>query len=287
MDSIDRSLAEISRKVSVADRTSPSSACRESEDDDLDLFYKRQGSESSDQDAPTSQQAEVFRGIHQRVHDRESEQYYGSTSALCLILSSRRGLENMLGMSQVKGNGPVTALVASDISLRTELRNLYDTFPSVDGWSEPDFSSDGKAVCGPPRSFINTVIDSFLSNINTARPVFLESRLKLAIERSDSGHVDESPNARNLCFSNIILLTLGLKSKLARHDHSDGNGMDDDLLMSFWKNSRRAFSHLDTYLEPRLINVQALATFVSNQNAIPPPLMDRSFFTKRKPSDIT
>ena len=286
MDSIDRSLAEISRKVSVADRTPRSSLSRECEDDDLDLFYKRQESESSDQDAPTSQQAEVFSGIHQRVHDRESEQYYGSTSALCLIQSSRRCLEKILVMSQAKGNGPVTALVASDTSLRTELRNLYDSFPFVDGCPEPDFSSDGKAVSSPPRSFIHTVIDSFLSNINAARPVFQESRLKVAIEHSDSGQVDESPNARNLCFSNIILLTLGLKSRLARRDHSNGNGMDDDLLMSFWKNSRRAFSHLDAYLEPRLINVQALTTLVSNQNAILPPLVDRSFFTRRIQSDI-
>ena len=139
-------------------------------------------------------------------------------------------------MSHVKGNGPVTALLARDISLRTELRNLYDSFPFVEGAPEPDFSSDGKAVSGTPRSFIHTVvIDSFLSNINTARPVSQESRLKLAIEQMDSGQVDESLNTRNLCFSNIILLTLGLKSRLPRRDNSNGNGMDDDLLMSSLK----------------------------------------------------
>ena len=271
----------------MAERTSPCSAVHASEDDDFDLFYRRQESESSEQDDTTSQQAETLRGIHHGFHNHKSEQYYGCTSALCLIQSSRRGLEKILGISQVKGDRPVTALVARDISWRTELQNLYDSFPFVDGFTEPDFSSDGKAVPGPPRSFIHTVIDSFLSNINTARPVFQESRLKLAIEHNDSGQVDASLNARNLCFSNIILLTLGLKSRLARRDHSNGNGMDDDLLMSFWKNSRRAFSHLDTYLEPRLINVQALATLVSNQNKIPPPLVDRSFFTKHKQSDTS
>lgn len=188
-------------------------------------------------------------------------------------------------MGQVKRNGPLTALVASDVALRTELRALYNSYPFVEDCPEPDFSSDGKAVSGPPRSFIHTVIDSFMTSINTARPVFQESRLRLAIEDNDSDEVNESSNARNLCFSNIILLTLSLKSSLARRDHSNGNGMDDDLLMSFWKNSRRAFSHLDTYLEPRLINVQALATLVSNQNAIPPPLIESSFSTKRNQSD--
>lgn len=282
MDSIDRSLAEISRRVSVADHTSPSSASRECEDDDLDPFYRRQESECSEQDATTSQQAG---GLHQTSHNGESHQRYESTSALCLIQSCRRGLEKILGMGQVKRNGPLTALVASDVALRTELRALYNSYPFVEDCPEPDFSSDGKAVSGPPRSFIHTVIDSFMTSINTARPVFQESRLRLAIEDNDSDEVNESSNARNLCFSNIILLTLSLKSSLARRDHSNGNGMDDDLLMSFWKNSRRAFSHLDTYLEPRLINVQALATLVSNQNAIPPPLIESSFSTKRNQSD--
>ena len=262
LDSIDRSLADISREISGADYASPFPASRELEDGDLEGLCTRQESESLEQD-------EKFCKIHQGFRHRESEQYYRSTSALCLILSSRRSLEKLLGMSHVKGNGPVTALLARDVSLRTELRNLYDSFPFVEGAPEPDFSSDGKAVSGTPRSFIHTVvIDSFLSNINTARPVSQESRLKLAIEQMDSGQVDESPNARNLCFSNIILLTLGLKSRLPRRDNSNGNGMDDDLLTSFWKNSRRAFSHLNTYLEPRLINVQALATLVSFEDAI-------------------
>ena len=172
--------------------------------------------------------------------------------------------------------------MASDISLGTELRDLHDSFPFIDDCPDPDSSSDGKEVSGPPRSLMHTVIDSFMSNIDIARPVFQDSRLKSAIEKHDSGQVDESPTARNLCFSNIILLTLGLKSRLARRDHSNGNGMDDDLL----KNSRRASSHSDTYLEPRLINVQALATLISDQNTIHSPLVDRSFHNQRKQSDI-
>ena len=270
--SIDQSIATISRRISSADHT-PSSASRASEVDDLDLFYTRQELENSEHDTTNSQPAEAFRIIHRRFDDSECE--YGSTIALSLIESCRRGLGEILGTCQVLGNGPVTTFTAKDASLKTELQMLYDSFPFLNSCRDPDFSSDGKAISSPPRSFIHTVIDCFLSHINTATPIFDESRLRVAIEHNDSGLVSEFMEAKSLCYSNIILLTLGLKSRLARRNCSNGNGMDDDLLMSFWKNSRRAFGHLDNYLGPRLINVQALATLVSWQHTISSPLVNR------------
>ena len=284
LDSIDQTLANLTQAFFSTDQTSHS-ASRASEVDDLDLFVRRPDSESSDQDTTISQQGEILPGIHQKIRDCGSEQYYGSTSALCLVLSSRRVLGEILGANQAKRNGPVTALATKVTSLRTELQHLYDSFPFVNSCREPNFSSDGKAVSSPPRSFIDTVVDCFLSNINSTRPIFQESRLKSAIEHNDSGQVSESMEGRDLCFSNIILLTLDLKSRLARRSHSKGNGMDEDLLMSFWKNSQRAFGHLSTYLEPRLVNVQALATLVSFQNTISPPLVACSFGTKSKQVD--
>lgn len=284
LDSIDQTLANLSQAFSSTDQTSLSTS-RASELDDLDLFVRRQESETSDQDTTTSQQGEVFPGIHQRLNDCGDEQYYGLTSGLCLIVSSRQALGKLLGANQAKGNGPVTALATKVTSLRTELQTLYDSFPFVNSCREPDFSSDGKAVSSPPRSFIPTVVDCFLSNINTTRPIFLESRLKSAIEHNDSGQVSESTEGRYLCFSNIVLLTLGLKSRLARRNHSKSNGMDDDLLMSFWNNSRRAFGHLDTYLEPRLVNVQALATLVSFLKHNPATF--RSLFIRHKANKLT
>ena len=239
--------------------------------------------EKSEQDTTTSQPGEVFRVIHRRVDDRECE--YGSTATLSLIESSRRGLGEILGTCQVKGNGPVTTLAAKDVPFKTELRILYDSFPFLDSCREPDFSSDGKAISSPPRSFIHTVIDCFLSHVNTTKPIFSEPRLRLAIEHVDSGRVSESMEARSLCFSNIILLTLGLKSRLARRNGYNGNGMDDDLLMSFWNNSRRAFGHLESHLEPLLINVQALATLVSFQHTISPSLFNHSSYMIRKQID--
>ena len=270
LDSIDQSIATISQRFSSTENTSPSTS-RASEEDDLDLFYTREELDGSEQHIANSQQGEVFRAIHQKFDNRGGEQYYGSTAALSLILSSRRGLGEILGTCHIKGKGPVTTLAAKDASFRTELRVLYDSFPFLDSCREPDFSSDGKAISSPPRSFIHTVIDCFLSHVNTTRPIFQELKLKTAIEHNDSGLVYESMEARSLCFSNIILLTLGLKSRLARRNGCEGNGMDDDLLMSFWNNSRRAFGHLESYLEPRLINVQALATLVSSQHTLMSP----------------
>lgn len=259
LDSIDQSIAKISRRLSSADQTSPS-ASFESEVDDLDRFYTRLELDSSEQYATDSQQGEILHVIHQKFDSREGEQEYGSTAARCLIESSRRALGDMLGACQVKPSGLVSTFLSKDASFRTELKELYDAFPFRESCREPDFGSDGKSVSSPPRSFIHTVIEGFLSHVNTTRPIFQESKLNLAIEHTDSGHVSESTEARSLCFSNIILLMLGLKSRLARRSHCEVNGMDDDLKMSFWKNSRRAFGHLENYLEPRLINVQALAT---------------------------
>ena len=280
--SIDQSIATISRRISSADHT-PSSASRASEVDDLDLFYTRQGSENSEQDIRPSQLGEVFHIISRRFDDSECE--HGSTVALSLIESCRRDLGEILGTCQGKGNGQMTAFTAKDASLKTELQILYDSFPFLNSCRDPDFSSDGKAISSPPRSFIHTVIDCFLSHINTATPIFDESRLRVAIEHNDSGLVSEFMEAKSLCYSNIILLTLGLKSRLARRNCSNGNGMDDDLLMSFWKNSRRAFGHLDNYLEPRLINVQALATLVSFQHTILSPPVNHSSYMIQKYTD--
>lgn len=191
MDSIDRSLAEISRKVSVAEHNTPSAASGEFEDDDLDLCHRRLQSESSEQDATTSGQAEGFSGIHHDFPNRDSNRHHTPTSALCLIQSSRRSLKKILGTSPFKGNGQVTALLASNDPLGTALRDLCDSFAFAERGPEPDFSCDNKPVSGPPPSFIRIVIASFLSNVNIARPVFQESRLRLAIERHISAQVDE------------------------------------------------------------------------------------------------
>ena len=282
LNSIDLSIAQISRKLSSADQASPS-ASSASEVDDLDRFYTRLDLDNLEQNATNLQQGEILHIIRRKFDGGERD--YGSLAALCLIESSRRVLGDILGICQINGSGPVSTFLSKDASFRAELKDLYDAFPFQENCREPDFGSDGKAVSSPPRSFINTVIEGFLSHVNTTRPIFQESKLKLAIEHTDSGHVSESMEARSLCFSNIILLMLGLKSRLARRNHSDSSGMDDDLKMSFWKNSRRAFSHLENYLEPRLINVQALATLVSFQPTISRPLLDHSSGTTQKEVD--
>ena len=205
----------------------------------------------------------MFLAVHQKYDDRGGERYYGCTAALSLLESSRGVLGELVENNEIRGKSPLASLVAKDASFKSELRSHYESFPFLDSCREPDFSADGKSVASPPRSFLDSVIDCFLNEINSTRPIFQESRLKEAIDQHYTSDASEAIEARSLCFSNIILLTLGLKSRSVRRHCSDRREMDDDLLLSFLKNSRRAFGQLDNYIEPRLINVQALATLVS------------------------
>ena len=262
LESIDQSVATISRRLSSASQT-PTLVVGSPETFQNDLFCSEKQSQTSDTEKRSSQRQDTYRPMHRKLDDWGGERYYGSTAALSLIESSRRILGEILGDSEVKINSPVCDLVTRDHLLRTELQNLFDSFPFLESCREPDFSVDGKAVSHPPRSFINSVLDTYLDTIHVTRPVFNEVCLRSAIEQHNAGNDVEPVEATKLCFNNIIILTLGLKLGQRRCSEPDSHGMDDDILLSFLKNSRRAFGYLSLFLEPRLRNVQALATLVS------------------------
>lgn len=262
LESIDQSVATISQRLSSAAQ-SPTQVTSSLEAYQSDLFYSEKQSEISDAENQSPQRQETYRPIHRKFDDRGGERYYGSTAATSLIESSRRILGEILGDSEAKNNSLVCDLVTKDHLLKTELQNLFDSFPFSESCPEPDFCADGKAVSHPPRSFINSVLDTYLDTIHVARPVFQEACLRSAIEQHNAGKDVEPVEATKLCFNNIIILTLGLKLRQRRCSEPDSHDMDDDLLLSFLNNSRRAFGHLRLFLEPRLGNVQALVTLVS------------------------
>ena len=262
LESIDQSVATISQRLSSATQT-PTLVTSSPEAYQSDLFCSEKQSQTSDAENKSSQRQETYRPIHRKFDDRGGERYYGSTAAVSLIESSRRILGEILGNSEAKNNSSVCDLVTRDHLLKTELQNLFDSFPFLESFQEPDFSADGKAVSYPPQAFINSVLDTYLDTIHITSPVFQEVCLRSAIEQHNAGNDVEPIEATKLCFNNIIILTLGLKLRQRRCSEPDSHGMDDDLLLSFLKNSRRAFGYLSLFLEPRLRNVQALVTLVS------------------------
>ena len=262
LESIDQSVATISERLSSTAQT-PAFVASSPETYHSDLFWSEKQSQVSDAEDKSAQRLHTYPPIHRKVDDRGGERYYGSTAAVSLIESSRRILGEILANSEAKTTSSVGDLVTRDHSLKTELQNLFDAFPFPERCQGPDFSADGKAVGHPPRSFINSVIDSYLDTIHITRPVFQEDGLRTAIEQHNAGNDVEPIEATKLSLNNIIILTLGLKLRQCRCTEPDSHGMDDDLLLSFLKNSRRAFGYLQLFLEPRLGNVQALITLVS------------------------
>ena len=262
LESIDQSVATISERLSSTAQT-PTLGTSSPETYQSDLFWSEKQSQIADAEDKSAQRLETYPSIHRKVDDRGGERYYGSTAAASLIESSRRILGEILGNSEAKANSSVGDLVTRDQLLKSELQNLFDSFPFSERCQEPDFSADGKSVCHPPRSFINSVLDSYLEIIHITTPVFQEDWLRTAIEQHNAGIDVEPVEATKLSFNNIIILTLGLKLRQCRCSEPDSHGMDDDLLLSFLKNSRRAFGYLQLFLKPCLGNVQALITLVS------------------------
>lgn len=262
LESIDQSVATITERLSSTAQT-PILVTSSPETYQSDLFWSEKQLQSSDPEDKSAQRLETYSPIHRKVGNRGGERYYGSTAGVSLIQSSQRILGEILANSEAKTNSSVGDLVTRDHLLKSELQNLFDSFPFSESCQEPDFSADGKAVCHPPRSFINSLLDSYLEIIHITRPVFQEDCLRTAIEQHNAGNDVEPIEATKLSINNIIILTLGLKLRHCRCSEPDSHGMDDDLLLSFLKNSRRAFGYLQFFLEPRLGNVQALITLVS------------------------
>lgn len=226
-------------------------------------------------------------GVHCAEGTQDGEHFYGFTAPITLFRCSRQLLSDVLA-SVSKGEIPDDAsknskntigdgrgetcefaasdLVAGDEPLGAALQLQYEAFPFQGVSREPDFNGDGKSIARPPLPLLEASIDCFFKEINSSVPVFRETRLRAAVEEQYFGGAASAAAdmSWSLCFNNIILLTLGLKSRLARFGRSHIDGMDDDLLISFLNNARRAFQIQEYFSKPRLVNAQALITLVSD-----------------------
>ena len=265
LDSIDQSLSNLNQRVSVSERKTPVGSATpsvESNTEDVRVFYQppddlEPGQHDND---PTTEGA--FRNLHQKFDDSGGERFYGSTSALSLFESCRKLLGDALSVEGIKRDYKLSSMLVENPTLKTQIFGYLEQFPFLRPLSEPDTTSDGRPVAEPPRSFLNSVIDIFLNEVNSIQPVFDETKLLRDIKEPSSSALSE---AESLCFNNIILLALSLMSQSARRSRFGANAMNDDLIHHFINNSRRALDHLERYNEPRMINIQALTSLVSHQ----------------------
>jgi hypothetical protein len=121
------------------------------------------------------------------------------------------------------------------------------------------------------QGFLDGIIEPYFEQINPIFPIFSRELFLKNMEMNYSaGSGSDVDIASVLAFNNVTLQSLSAKSRMIRHDRDQPfiAGMDAELLKPFLANSRRAFAQTEKLLKPRLINVQALVSFVSGS----PPL---------------
>ncbi|PWY86568.1 hypothetical protein BO94DRAFT_575629 [Aspergillus sclerotioniger CBS 115572] len=194
----------------------------------------------------------------------------GHIGARSLFENSRRTLASLLEQMRNAGvedqdssahKGRAVLFASPEAgALQSTLQTKYELYPFTKGLHLSPITGDGQAVASPPRSLLETCLPVYLEHFNVTIPVFNEYCLKEAINSYYTNGSSRSDEAYHLCFNNIIVLALGLRSRLTRMDRTCPKGMSDELLPAFLNNSFRAFQRLSTFQQPRLVCGQALAT---------------------------
>jgi hypothetical protein len=185
----------------------------------------------------------------------------GYPAALSLFKNLQRQITQALseGMSQTS---EIWRVAAQQPAIKERLEGQLERFPFGGQCREPIIASDRRRISTPPRYLLELSMDSFLRNINIHTPIFDEAFLKEAIESHYQCPSASNSDAWALIFSNIIVLTLALDSRVAGATTSHLVSMNDDILHSFLKNCDRAFADLDKFTRPCATNAQVLLTLV-------------------------
>ena len=106
----------------------------------------------------------------------------------------------------------------------------------------------------PPKQLLSVVLDTFLKGADSSTDIFNITVLYEAVNRTYKESQTLESESWTLCFNLVILLTLG-----AEHPIHDKDSFAGPLLQSAYA----AVTNSNLIMAPRLVNVQALALFVS------------------------
>lgn len=216
--------------------------------EDMESLFRR------DQSSDLTQSSD-FNAVHDDITPRAL--FNASRKDLATFLS-RMTHSADVGLGPNCTNSPATPNPRNYVE--RELRIKHENFP-INMSEYPPLSVDEKMVTLPPRCLLESCLPDFLDHFNMMTPIFEESTLKATIDLYYSGMI-VADEAYHLCFNNIIVLTLGLRSRLARIANSGSDHVGYDAMYKFLNNSCRALSRLNSLLRPLLICCQALATLV-------------------------
>ena len=182
----------------------------------------------------------------QIIRDGETqiERYYGPWT---LVAQCREFGTDLTPLVDSSDEGFVGGLVN---------RMILDTTRSDD--DNLDFDSKtaqlDSSICLPPRQLLSAMLDNFLKQTDYSTDIFCHSTLYEAVERVYKEPTSPTSEAWTLCFNLIILLTLGAE----RPVHSG-----DPFVRPILQEARATVGKTSFFMSPRLVNIQALALYVS------------------------
>ena len=135
-------------------------------------------------------------------------------------------------------------------------RMMLDTTKSDDDGLDFDSKAgqENSSICLPPRQLLSTMLDSFLEQVDYTTDIFCHSTVYEAMERVYKEPPSPTSEAWTLCFNLIILLTLGTERPVLS---------GDPFVRPMLQEAHAIVGKTSFYMSPRLVNIQALALYVS------------------------
>lgn len=179
------------------------------------------------------------------------ERYYGPWTLVGLCRNFEAGLASQVG----NNNGDVVGGLVNKMLLGptgTDDDNL-------DLGARP--GQLDTSICLPPRQLLSVMLDSFLKQADYSTDIFCRQTIYEAVERVYLEPPSPTSEPWALCFNLIILLTLGAEHPI----HSE-----DPFVRPMLQAAHTTARKQSCFMSPRLVNVQALALFVSQGSTTPP-----------------
>ena len=195
-------------------------------------------------------------------HHLVNDQHYGTSSLASLF----NEIENMLETRFGDGRKDTAN---SNETLRECQSALHKMARTMMYHDSLDLPSEDLPPTLPPKDVLDAVVDTYFGQVNSMLPVFKKDSFCENINRIYDGGLDKADSAWILCFNNIILQTLStdsvdfLSPVDDRGARTQSESAEAELLRPLVVNYRRGLKKLDCLLEPKLINIQALLSMVS------------------------
>lgn len=219
------------------------------------------------------------------------ERFYGSFSTHALFYTARKITEGVIFQvqnSQQQSIPPGKPLASSPSIIKLSrlldpaaLSRLVQSFNSwtTQPYDEEDLEPLAQPVSLPPYHLLEESLRYFFDDFCLEWPIFRKDSVLSAVQTLYAQHQSSPDFAWRLCLNNIILLSLSSKSEATGTNTALVKLMEKGILTSLVNNAKRAINLTPYLMSPRLVNVQALLSLVSQvRNHIARRLTLQSFF---------